>query len=141
MEIVTAQSWRAHILTTLDTNSVAVKVADHKATLLQEGLEAGGYYLMTIEAGFDVEIVKIVMAHNGILTLERGQQGTMPGIWPAGTPMDARISLRTVEDLRLDLGALLSCNDEVFLAPNGDVITKTYHKVHFDNFNNNFHNF
>jgi len=133
MEIVTAQSWRAHILTTLDTNSIAVKVAEEKASLLQEGLETGGYYLMTIEAGFDVEIIKIVMSHNGILTLERGQQGTTPSVWPAGTPMDARISLRTLEDLRLDLAALLSCSDEVFLAPNGDVITKTYHKTHLDN--------
>lgn len=129
MEIITAQSWRAHILTTLDTNSVAVKIAEDKASVLQEGLEAGGYYLMTIEAGFDVEIVKIVMSHNGILTLERGQQGTPCSIWPAGTPMDARISLRTIEDLRLDLGALLNCNDEVFLAPNGDVITKAHHKI------------
>ena len=79
---------------------------------------------LTLEAGFDIEILKVVAATNGILTTERGQQGTTANVWPAGTGIDARISAKTLDDLHLDLDIILSLNEEVLVAPNGDIITK-----------------
>lgn len=117
-------SWRANILATLDVNYVTIKVGREKSKQLEQGLAEGGYYLLTLEAGFDVEIIKVVAATNGILTTERGQQGTLPTVWPAGTPIEARITAKTLDDLRLDLDAIINDNGEVMLAPNGDIITK-----------------
>ena len=117
-------SWRANILSTLDVNYVTIKIDRERAKLLEPGLANGGYYLLTLEAGFDVEIIKVVAATNGILTTERGQQGTLPTVWPAGTPLEARITAKTLDDLRLDLESIINTNGEVLLAPNGDIITK-----------------
>lgn len=122
-------SWRTAIQTTLDTNYITIKINTEKARELESGLKNGCNYLLTLEAGFEIEIIKVVASTNGILTIERGQQGTFPNVWPAGTPIEARITAKALDDLRLNLDDIISSNDEVLLAPNGDIITKPAAKI------------
>jgi len=80
---------------------------------------------LTIEAGFDIEIVKVTkICNENILCIERGQQGTVPGVWPAGTVLEGRITAQALDDLRLDPSIIMASNEEVTVAPNGDLITK-----------------
>lgn len=125
MSYLFIQSWHANILHTLDFYHTSVRVSPKKASLLRAGLSRGGVYYLILEAGFDVEIIKVIgVTRDGLLIIQRGQAGTLPGVWPAGTPIDSRISAKTMDELHLDPSAILSSNEEVFLAPNGDLITK-----------------
>jgi hypothetical protein len=81
-------------------------------------------YFLTLQAGFDVEIVKLVAVTQNILIMERGQQGTNISIWPAGTIIAARIPAKILTELRLDKAKILGLNQEMCEAPNGDVIIK-----------------
>ena len=117
--------WRAVIEHTLDIDYDTVVVAAEKAKLLKQGLDSGKFYYFTIEAGFDIEIIKVTRVNNdNILCIERGQQGTMPGVWPAGTVLEGRITAQILDDLRLNPKDIISSNEEVTVAPNGDLITK-----------------
>jgi len=124
MQQIEISSWHTVIETTLDTDYMTIKIPNSKAQLLQKGLSQGGYYLLTLEAGFDMEIVKVLKAAEGLLTVDRAQQGTLACVWPAGTLIEARITAKTLDELHLDLNSLVSLNNEVLLAPNGDLITK-----------------
>lgn len=117
--------WRAVMEHTLDVDYDTVVVSPLKAEVLKKGIERGKFYYLTIEAGFDIEIVKVTrICNDNILCIERGQQGTVPGVWPAGTLLEGKISAQALDDLRLDPKEIISSNEEVTLAPNGDLITK-----------------
>jgi len=118
--------WRTVIETTLDVYYDTIKVSNAKSMQLKEGIDKAGFYFLTLAAGYDVEIIKVFQVlDNGILVVERGQQGTSPCIWPAGTLIESRIAARTIDDLRLDANSILAANKGVVLAPNGDIITKS----------------
>lgn len=117
-------NWSASLHTSLDLDYLTTKVALSKAKLLETGLKKGGSYLLTLSSGFELEIVKVVSVSNGILTLERAQQGTLVHVWPAGTVLEARIKAQVLEDLNIDQKSLMNYYSEVLLAPNGDLITK-----------------
>lgn len=119
------KAWRAVMEHTLDVDYDTVVVAPEKARILKKGLDSGKFYYLTIEAGFDIEIVKVNrICNDNILCLERGQKGTVPGVWPAGTVLEGRITAQILDDLRLDPNEIISTNEEIKLAPNGDLITK-----------------
>lgn len=59
------------------------------------------------------------------MCIERGQQGTVPGVWPAGTVLEGRITAQALDDLRLNPDEIIASNEEVTFAPNGDLITKS----------------
>tara|TARA_R110000868_G_scaffold215663_3_gene465793 strand:- start:6759 stop:7187 length:429 start_codon:yes stop_codon:yes gene_type:complete len=126
VNIVNGNIWKTVIETTLDVYYDTIKVSDIKSMQLREGLDKAGFYFLTLAAGFDVEIIKVFQVlDNGILVVERGQQGTAPCIWPAGTVIESRIAARTIDDLRLDASNLLASSNETSIAPNGDIITKS----------------
>ena len=117
--------WRAVMEHTLDVDYDTVVVDARKAKALKDGLNKGKCYYLTIEAGFDIEIVKVTkICNENILCIERGQQGTVPGVWPAGTVLEGRITAQALDDLRLDPSIIMASNEEVTVAPNGDLITK-----------------
>jgi hypothetical protein len=117
--------WRATIMHTLDVDYNTVLVSEERAKLLVKGIKEGKFYYLTIEAGFDIEIVKVVDIKNkNILVIERGQQGTGAGIWPAGTLLEGRISAQAIDDLHLDPKSIMDVNKDAMVAPNGDLITK-----------------
>lgn len=117
-------SWSTVLYSTLNSHHISVEIDESKADELRPGLDAGLSYLFTLSSGFEMEVVRVVASCQGILTLERGQQGTMVGIWPAGTVLEGRIPAYALEDLQLDASALLAGGMDVMLAPNGDLITK-----------------
>jgi hypothetical protein len=118
-------SWRATLFSSLDWDSTCAEISPIRAAELEKDFVNGKPLFLTVQAGFDVEIVKIVSITENILTMERGQQGTQTNVWPAGTPIEARITAKAIDDLRLDLNIFLANQTTSFLAPNGDLITKT----------------
>lgn len=120
--------WQASILNTLDLNSDTVSIDPRRALLLREGLlqyGANKYYLLTVEAGYELEIIKVCyVSSDGVLLIKRGQEGTEHCVWPAGTVLKAMISAKTVGDLQLDLNTILRENPETKLSPSGDLIIK-----------------
>jgi hypothetical protein len=118
------QGWQANIHATLNLNSTGVPVGAAKAAQLSNSLDKEQSYFLTLQAGFDVEIIRLVTVCRNILLIERGQHGTPIGIWPAGTLIAARIPARIMSELHLDKAKFLGLNQDMCEAPNGDVITK-----------------
>ncbi|HLF67530.1 MAG TPA: hypothetical protein VI522_07940 [Gammaproteobacteria bacterium] len=118
------EGWQANIHATLNTNSSGVPISPAKAALLAGTLRQDQCYFLTLQAGFDVEIVRLLAVTQNILIIERAQQGTCANIWPAGTLLVARIPAKILSELRIDKNQMLSLNQEMREAPNGDVITK-----------------
>lgn len=118
------QGWQANIHATLNLNSTGVPVSAGKASLLSGSLDKDQSYFLTLQAGFDVEIIRLVTVCRNILLIERGQHGTPIGIWPAGTLIAARIPARIMSELHLDKAKFLGSNLDMCEAPNGDMITK-----------------
>ncbi len=118
------QGWQANIHATLNLNSTGVPVSNAKAALLSGSFDKDQCYYLTLQAGFDVEIIRLITVSQNILIIDRGQQGTPISIWPAGTLIAARIPARIMSELRLDKAKMLRLNPEMCEAPNGDVITK-----------------
>lgn len=118
------QGWQANIHATLNAHATGVPVGAAKAALLAGTLDKNQCYFLTLQAGFDVEIVKLITVTQNILIIERAQQGTAMNIWPAGTPIAARIPVKIFRELRLDKAHILGLNQEMHEAPNGDLITK-----------------
>lgn len=70
------------------------------------GLGAGDHYLLTLAStdanGQEVawELVKVTAAAAGVLTVERGREGSAAQAWPAATTLGARLSAGAVAALR-----------------------------------------
>lgn len=74
------------------------------------GLGAGDYYLLTLVKLVDElevawEIVKVTGVSSGVLSVERGQEGTTALEWLLGEPISARFTAGGAEALRASGGA------------------------------------
>ena len=115
--------WRANLHATLDIEYLTLSIDPVKSRVLEDQLSEQDDCFLVLEAGFDVEIIKVLAACGGMLTIQRGLQGTVANVWPAGTPIEARITAKTLDDLRINPCEILLQNKQACLAPNGDLIT------------------
>lgn len=115
--------WTAQLLTTLDYDYANVPIDLAKARLIASSLERGKPCYLVVYSELDVEIVNVVRVFHDIITLERGQKGTQPNIWPPGTFISAKITAKMLKDLHLDKDALLANSEKAIETPEGDVIT------------------
>ena len=120
--------WQTVIYSTLDINSDTVSINSNLAKLLRDGLlgsEQNKYYLLTLEAGFEIEIIRVCyVSRDGVMLIKRGQEGTEPMIWPAGSIVSAVIRATIINDLNIDTKNIVLNNPETKLADNGDLIIK-----------------
>ncbi len=119
------QGWQANIHATINLNSTGVPVSQAKAELLASTIDKDQFYFLTLQAGFDVEIIKLIAISQKILMNRRGKKCTSINIWPAGTLIAARIPERIISELHLDKTQILSLNHGMCEAPNGDMVTKS----------------
>jgi len=70
------------------------------------GLGSGDYYLLTLASvgadGVETahEVVEVTAVVDGVMTVERGREGTAAADWPAASGVSARITKGTLERLR-----------------------------------------
>ncbi len=90
-------NWSAVL--TAEASAVAGQLSVDPAAAAQlVGLGAGDYYLLTLAdladgaQEQDWEIVKVTAEASGVLTVERGQEGTVARLWAIGTPISARLT-------------------------------------------------
>jgi hypothetical protein len=78
------------------------------------GLGAGSYYLLTLALldllGVEVavEAVKVTAQAAGVLSVERGQEGTTARDWAAGASVSARLTAGSMANILTELGAKVS---------------------------------
>jgi hypothetical protein len=122
-QTVQTKIWQAQLLMTLDYDYANVPINLAKAKLLSQNLEKGKPCYLVLFSDLDLEIVNVVRVFHDIITIERGQKGTNPNIWPPGSFISARITAKMLKDLHLDKSLLLSNNDHAIETPEGDIIT------------------
>lgn len=119
-----AVNWQTVIQSTLDVYHSSVAIDERKADDLH--FDIGEYCLLTLSAGMEIEIIRVLTVAKGTLIIERAQEGTTPFIWPAGTPIEAKIRESTIKDLNIDTDRILAINSESYLSGLGDLIVKPY---------------
>jgi hypothetical protein len=115
--------WQAQLLMTLDYDYANVPIDLAKAKMLTKSIQKGKSCYLVLFSDLDLEIVNVVRVFHDIITMERGQKGTNPNIWPPGTFISSKITAKMLKDLHLDKSLLLSNNDNAVETPEGDIIT------------------
>jgi len=119
----TQKIWQAQLLSTLDYDYANVPIDLAKAKALSQSLQKKVPCYMVLYSDLDIEIVNVVRVFHDIITIERGQKGTTPNIWPPGSFISAKITAKMLKDLHLDKRLLLGNNDNAIETPEGDIIT------------------
>lgn len=98
-------NWSAVLTAPATASAVSLSVPLADAAKLT-GLGAGDHYLLTLAAldgsGIEIawEIVKVTDSEAGILTVQRGQEGTTALDWASASVISARATKGTLEELR-----------------------------------------
>lgn len=82
-------NWKTTLSAGLSPGELSLTVPDAAAALLP--LSGGNWVLLTLadDAGAQHEIVKATARAGGVVTIDRAQEGTSDGNWPAGTAIYA----------------------------------------------------
>src|SRR3990167_6090412 len=105
-------NWFAVLTAPATASAVSLSVPLADAAKLT-GLGAGDYYLLTLAAldgaGIETawEIVKVTASASGVLTVQRGQEGTAARDWVSASVISARATKGTLEALRAGSGAIV----------------------------------
>ncbi|WP_181261351.1 hypothetical protein [Pseudomonas aeruginosa] len=80
-------NWKTTLSAGLSPGELSLTVPDAAAALLP--LSGGNWVLLTLadDAGAQHEIVKATARAGGVVTIERAQEATAAGNWPAGTDL------------------------------------------------------
>ncbi|AYZ56489.1 hypothetical protein ABZR04_29600 [Pseudomonas aeruginosa] len=99
-------NWKTTLSAGLSPGALSLTVPDAAATLLP--LSGGGWVLLTLadDAGAQHEIVKVTARAGGVLTIERRQEGTTDGNWPAGTAIYAAVTAGDLMALQARIAVL-----------------------------------
>ncbi|HFK1842026.1 hypothetical protein [Pseudomonas aeruginosa] len=107
-----ARAWINNWTTTLSVGlapgATSLTVPDAAAALLP--LSVGSWMLLTLsdDAGAQHEIVKATARAGGVVTIERAQEGSSDGNWPAGTAIYAAVTAGDLMTLQARIQALES---------------------------------
>lgn len=119
----TQKIWQAQLLSTLDYDYANVPIDLAKAKALSMNLKKHVPCYLVLYSDLDIEIVNIVRVFHDIITMERGQKGTSPNIWPPGTFISSKITAKMLKDLHIDKRLILANNENAVETPEGDIIT------------------
>lgn len=97
-------NWAAELTAPALSGDLTLSVDPAEAAKLV-GLGSGDHYLLTLAEVVEGqetawEIVKVTANAAGVLTVERGQEGTAPFAWSVGASISARATAGTLEELR-----------------------------------------
>ncbi|MBH9410471.1 hypothetical protein I5K85_20545 [Pseudomonas aeruginosa] len=101
-------NWKPTLSVGLAPGATSLTVPDAAAALLP--LSVGSWVLLTLsdDAGAQHEIVKATTRAGGVVTIERAQEGTSDGNWPAGTAIYAAVTAGDLMTLQARIQALES---------------------------------
>lgn len=120
-------NWAATLTAPAVSGDLTLSIDPAQAAKLV-GLGSGDYYLLTLaelvdDAETSWEIVKVTAVVGGVLTVDRGEEGTGAYAWSVGASISARATAGTLETLRGSGGAEGASAYEVAVA-NGFVGTE-----------------
>lgn len=103
-------NWSATLTAPATSGDLTLSVAPAEAAKLV-GLGSGDHYLLTLAEVVEGqetawEIVKVTGAAAGVLTVERGQEGTAPFAWSVGASISARATAAALNALTAQLADL-----------------------------------
>ncbi|WP_181264225.1 hypothetical protein [Pseudomonas aeruginosa] len=98
-------NWKTTLSAGLSPGELSLTVPDAAAALLP--LSGGNWVLLTLadDAGAQHEIVKATARAGGVVTIERAQEATAAGNWPAGTAIYADLMTLQARIQALESGA------------------------------------
>ncbi|EIU4413497.1 hypothetical protein N0436_03185 [Pseudomonas aeruginosa] len=101
-------NWKTTLSAGLSPGELSLTVPDAAAALLP--LSGGNWVLLTLadDAGAQHEIVKATARAGGVVTIERAQEATADGNWPAGTAIYAAVTAGDLMMLQARIQALES---------------------------------
>lgn len=117
-------NWTATLTAPALSGDLALSIDPAKAALLT-GLGSGDYYLLTLaeivdDAETNWEIVKVTAVISGVLTVERGQEGTSAAAWSLDAYISARLTAAPLQATTAASATAVQPGDLATVASSGD---------------------
>ncbi|HBN8194435.1 TPA: hypothetical protein L3664_000905 [Pseudomonas aeruginosa] len=115
-------NWKTTLSAGLAPGANSLTVPDAAAALLP--LSGGSWVLLTLadDAGAQHEIVKATARAGGVVTIERTQEATADGNWPAGTAIYAAVTAGDLMALQARIAALEGTPDGALVDASGSAL-------------------
>ncbi|MFW4989920.1 hypothetical protein ACOAOK_01430 [Pseudomonas aeruginosa] len=97
-------NWKTTLSAGLSPGELSLTVPDAAAALLP--LSGGNWVLLTLADAAGAEIVKATSRAGGVVTIERAQEATADGNWPAGSAIYAAVTAGDLMALQARIAAL-----------------------------------
>ena len=115
-------NWSTTLTQSISASDTVIQVDINAADQLTIGFQQGDYYLLTLDDGGNVEIVRVVAINSNQLVVERAQEGTSSYGWNPDSQVEARITAHTLHHLILDIDAILTINGDVLVSSTGNIL-------------------
>lgn len=117
-------NWSTTLIQSATVSDIGIHVDVNEANKLLPGFQQGDYYLLTLDDGPNIEVVKVVAIHSGVLSINRAQEGTIARGWNTETKVEMRITARALGKFETMIDRVLTANGEVLVSPDGNVLSK-----------------
>ncbi len=118
-------NWSTTLTQSITASDTIIQVDINAASQLAAGFQQGDYYLLTIDDGVNVEIVKALAVNGAQLEIERAQEDTVAISWPVGALIEARVTAGALKELKFDSSTILTASGEILVSPNGNIIVNS----------------
>ncbi len=115
-------NWSTNLTQSITASDTVIHINIDAANQLAVGFQQGDYYLLTLDDGVNVEIVKVTTINSSTLLAERAYENTTANDWKVGVIFQARITAGTIESLRFSLDNIFTSEGEVLVSSCGNVL-------------------
>lgn len=114
-------NWSTTITQPLSVTDTVIHIDLASANRLAEGFQQGDYYLLTLDDGGKVEIVKVIAVNNAI-SIIRAQEGTNARDWSFESRIEMRVTANTLVQFETVIDKILTVNGEILVLHDGNVL-------------------
>lgn len=113
-----ANNAKSTLLGTLNSGDMSLTLAAGTGTLYPSGITSGQYFLITVEAGGVLEIIKCSGRAGDVITISaRAQEGTSAATFPVGSVVEMRVTRDTLSTMAKSRERLFELNSLDLLDP------------------------
>lgn len=117
-------NWSTTLTQSATVSDTEIHIDVNEANKLLSDYQQGDYYLLTLDDGSNIEIVKVVAINSGVLSVNRAQEDTLARSWNSETKVEMRITAEALGKFEAMIDRVLTANGEVLVSPDGNVMSK-----------------
>lgn len=115
-------NWSTTLTQAISATDTALTIDSNAASLLANGFQQGDYYMLTLDDGVNVEIVKVNQVSGNQLIVVRGLENTIATTWVTNTKLEMRLTALHLFKQQMILDRLLFSQSSILISPDGKAL-------------------